>query len=727
MYLIDVLVEHNLRKVDRNFWYVSKEEVSKGCRVLITFHKQDFVGFVTSVKEISEEEKSKLEEKNKFEILEIKGIVENKPIITEELFELSEILSKRYFYPRIGVLQTMLPPSLKPLSSYTNKPKIRYKKYYVLKSKNFDNLTKLELKTLQKFTIFEKIEFSDVSKSKSLASLIDKGIIEIVEEEVERYKVEKIFNYHDNFVLSDVQKEALNKILNSEKRVQVLHGVTGSGKTEIYIKVIEDVLNKGKNALILVPEIALTPLMISRIASYFDEEIAVLHSSLSPALKYDEYRKIKDGKAKIVIGTRSAIFAPLENIGIIIIDEEHSSTYKQEDDLCYNALEVAQIRAKNHDCKLILGSATPSIETMAKAKSGLYELVTIDVRFDNAELPNTIIVDRSKFENFSYKSSIFSTKLIKEIKDRIEKNEQVILFVNNKGYARSFSCRECGHTFKCPTCGLPLVYHKVDNKLKCHHCDYEITKPDKCPICGSKYLAYNGFGIEKVEEEFSKLFNVPFLSLDGERTPKTLQISTILSKFAKKEANILIGTSMISKGHDFDDVTLVGIINADSLLTYPSYKANENTFNLITQTIGRAGRKSKKGMAVIQTSFVDNPSIKYAVSNDYESFYNYEIKNRKSLGFPPFRNIIRFQFRSMDIDKISKISDEIISFFSYFKLDIKIFEFSKIFKNGRMFIKNLHINYKKIEEISTILEVLNDYFKKLVGIKIIINFNPYDN
>ena len=651
MYILKVLIEHTVYAVSDTFYYASSEEVQKGVRVYINFNNQEIIGFVVECKYY---DKSLEEISDEFglEIKYIESIIDKKAIISDELFSLALTLSKKYYYPLIGVLKTMLPPTLKPGGSLKNKPSIAYETFYELDRSKLDfEQNSVERRIISKFSSKNTIKTSKLGMSQTLMNLINKGVIKLIKKEKFRYSLEQLFDYEKEIILSKKQEEIFDEYKSSTDRVYLLFGVTGSGKTEIYIKAIEEEIDKGRNAIILVPEIGLTSLMISRIMSYFNLPIAVLHSSLTPAQKYDEYRKIKSGEARIVIGTRSAIFAPLENIGVICVDEEDSDSYKEEEYLSYHVKDVAFLRAKTNNSKVILGSATPSIESMMKAKTGLYHLLVLDERYNDQDLPSIMLVDKKDFHNFSYNSSIFSLPLIKEIKDRIQRNEQTILFINSRGYARNFYCRECGETFRCEHCGLPLVYHKEDNTLRCHHCDYKIPKPDRCPKCGSKYLAYTNYGIEKVEEDFKKIFNVPYLVLDSDRTPKTLQINDILSKFKRKEALVLIGTQMISKGHDFDDVTLVGVINADSLLSIPSYKCKENAFSLLTQTIGRAGRKDKKGLAIVQTSYANDYAISCALNNDYESFFNREIKERQIFNNPPFYNIISIMVKTKETMK----------------------------------------------------------------------------
>ena len=725
MYILKVLVEHNTYSLKDSFYYVSNEEVKKGSRVNITFNNQHLVGFVveTIYQDLSLEE---IENNLGLKLTFIDSVIDDKPIINDELFELAIKLAKNLFVPLIGVFQAMLPKALKPQSiSERNKVKIAYEEYLEYCPNENLKYTTFEKKILSKFTIFSKLPKNMFNKSKALDSLISKKVLKVIKEEKYRYKIEKIYDYHNQFKLTDLQLKVYEEIINSNDLVYLLHGVTGSGKTEIYIKLIEKTLKENKNALILVPEIALTPLMISRISSYFNEEIAVIHSSLTPVQKYDEYRKIRDNKARIVIGTRSAIFAPLSNIGLICIDEEHSKTYK-DDNLSYNAIDVAILRAKYYHAKVILGSATPSIESMSKAKVGKYHEVNLVLRYQNVDLPNVELIDTKNYMNFSYKSSVFSLALIKEIKERLNKNEQVILLINKRGYSHQLMCRECGYTFKCPTCGLNLTYHKETNTLRCHHCDFKMQKPTKCPNCNSSYFSYTGIGIEKVEEDFKKIFNVPYLVLDGDRTPKTMQISTILSKFYKKEANVLIGTQIVSKGHDFDDVTLVAILDADGLLSYPSYKTNEDAFSLIVQTIGRAGRKEKRGLALIQTSNPNSSLINFAINNDYEGFYNYEILNRKRFNNPPFFNVLEIKILSKNNNLLDKYADDIYTYLKILNLPIIIHNFSFSFKNGPFFTRSMYLKYKSLEEIYQAINNLIDTFKRKSNLTLKINVNPND-
>ncbi len=729
MYILKILVEHTVLKLNREFLYSSENKVDKGVRVFINFNKQEIVGFVIDCFEINEDV-SEYSKKLGFEIKPISKVLDEKPIVNEELWDLANKLSEHYFYPLIGVLQTMLPNSMKPKHVALNAPKIKYDEFYKLNKENLKNviLTKNAAKLVSKFENSLILEKKKISKSKTLDDLISKNIIEILKVESNRYTPIITFDYEQEITLTDEQQFAFDEIINEkEYSTFLLKGITGSGKTEVYIKLIEKAKLENKGSIILVPEIALTPLMISRLLSYFGDGVAVLHSSLTPAQRYDEYRRIAKGEADIVVGTRSAIFAPVKNLGLIIIDEENDESYKEDDQrFLYNAKDVASLRVKANKAKLILGSATPSIETMAKAKKGLIKLIELKKRYYNVELPNVLIVDKNDKNLYSYKSSVFSLPLIQKIKETISLGEQVILLINSRGYSNNLQCRECGEVFKCPTCNLPLHYHRLDNVLYCHHCEYKMKKPTNCPNCNSRFFKFGNFGIEKVEEEFKKLFNVPYLILDSDRANKTYQIEEILKNFNDNKYQVLIGTQMVSKGHDFKNVSLVGILNADTLLNFPNYRSNEMTFSLITQTIGRAGRFGKRGEAVIQTSYVDNFVISSASIQNYESFYDVEIRRRKASDYPPFMNVLSFTIKSKKLNLVEKYSETIKNYFESFRYqDVNILGPSKITKVGNFYLNNVFVKYKKLNILQEQIKLLIESYKNEGEVQVRINLNPY--
>lgn len=722
IYILSVLTEHKVFALDTNFTYFSKEIVEIGSRVKINFHNQFLVGFVLNVEECVDLKQK--ENEYGFKIKEISEIIDKKPIIDENLLKLANQLKERYFYPLIGVLNTMLPPSLKGSSSFINKAKIQYINFYELIDKNYDPVNKYEERILNKFKYNSFILKSELNDSNTLNNLIEKNIIKETKEEKYRFNLNKLFEYKEIKELNDEQEYALNQIITSNERSFLLKGVTGSGKTAIYLKLIEDALNSNKSILILVPEVALTPLMVSQIVSNFNEKVALLHSSLTVGERYDEYRKIKDNLVKIVVGTRSAIFAPISNLKYIIIDEEHDESYKQDFDLTYDAIDVAFLRSNNENAKLILGSATPSIEVMAKAKSGKIKLLELKNKFFNKENVHVDLVDFKNKKAFSYNSPIFSDLLIEKIKNRLKNNEQVILMINKRGYASSIRCEDCGFIFKCPHCNLPLIYHKDNNLLMCHHCDYKIVYKNKCSICDGNHFKKGGFGIEQVTQEFERLFpSIHYLILDSDKTPSLNQIEDVLTKFNSKEVNVLIGTQIVAKGHDFKDVSLVGILNADTLLNIPSYKANELTFSLLTQTIGRSGR-FKKGEAVIQTYHIDNKTINFAIKEDYNSFYEYEILNRKKLINPPFSKIISVRIASKNINIAKFKTKEIYNLFTKI-LKNELIEYSlaqEIYKGYYSF--NIFIKTKNFNETKRIISSFLFKYSEDKEYKIYINVSP---
>lgn len=728
MKLVSVLIEHPIHKISDSFYYLFNGEISKGVRVKVNFNNQNIIGFVIEVKNTNKT-KEELKEEFGFEIKYIDEVIDETPIFSQELLNLASIASERFFYPLIGVLQAMVPPSLRPNSRSLNEAKIKYVTYYKINEDIDDkclNLNKTSLKLLEEFKLKKIIEKKEISsKKKSIEALLSNNLIHEEKQEEYRYKILQTFKYEDKIELNEKQNDAFLNVINSEKICSLLYGVTGSGKTEVYIKLAEYFIKNGGSALILVPEIALTPLMISRILSYFDKDIiGIIHSSLTSAESYDEYRKILNGQSKIVIGTRSAIFAPLKDLKLICIDEEHDDSYYQSDNFSYNTIDIALIRAKLSGAKVVLGSATPSIETMSKAKSNRYQLLELPQRFNKIDLPKAQIINSGDRKNFSFKSSIFSIYLIQKIKETLLNNEQVILLINTKGFSRNMTCRECNYIFTCPKCGSTLFYHKENNTLRCHHCEYKIKKPTTCPECGSKNFIFNGIGIEQVEEEFKKIFNVNYLSLDGDRITKTLQISTILQDFNDKKANVLIGTQIVAKGHDFKNVSLIGVINCDNSLFVPSYKSRENLFQLIYQVIGRCGRGEKRGEAVIQTNFPNDFAIIFATAQDYDSFYDEEIKNRKSLKYPPFYYLVKIQITSKDIKLIKENQENIKNFFKDVAKNAIILKSNDIIFFQNNYRSSILIKIKDYSEIKDSIKMLLDIYKRESKIRIKILLNP---
>ena len=498
-------------------------------------------------------------------------------------------------------------------------------------------------------TISDLEIFTDTSRA-IIKTLEKNNYIEIIEKEVERNPfLNKNIQRTTKLTFTKEQQNAYEKIEKSIKQNEnkefLIFGVTGSGKTEIYLQSIEKVLDEGKNSIVLVPEISLTPQMVDRfIARFGQEKIAVIHSKLSIGERYDAWKKIASGKIKIVIGARSAIFAPLKNIGLIIIDEEHDSSYQSEMTPKYDAKEIAKYIAKENSCPLILGSATPDMKTYYKASKGEISLLELTKRANNSKLPTVKIVDlREELANGN--RTMLSRSLQEEIKKNIEKKEQTILFLNRRGYSTFIMCRDCGYTVKCKNCNITMTYHLKQNKLKCHYCGYEEKPVTICPECSSTNIRYFGTGTQKLEQEVNRLFpTASTIRMDVDTVTKKNSHEEILNKFRNDNIDILIGTQMVVKGHHFPKVSLVGVITADSTLNIEDFRANERTFQILTQVAGRAGRENLEGRVLIQTYNPDSLAIEYASMQDYKTFYESEIEIRKQLKYPPFCDIILIGF-----------------------------------------------------------------------------------
>lgn len=572
--------------------------------------------------------------------------------------------------------------------------------------------------------------------SSTVQTLVKKGILK--EEQVEVYRdpfEERIFEKTKPLPLTKEQEKAISPILASiEKEIHdvfLMYGVTGSGKTEIYLQAIERVLKEGKEAIVLVPEISLTPQMVNRFKGRFGSKVAVLHSGLSTGEKYDEWRKIYRKEVKLVVGARSAIFAPFQNIGIIIIDEEHESSYKQEENPRYHAKDVAIFRAKKHSCPVVLGSATPTLESFARAKKGVYRLLTLKERVNERPLPATSICDmREELRNGN--RSMFSRILLEKLTDRLQKGEQSVLFLNKRGYSSFVMCRDCGYTLQCPHCDISLTYHRQDQTMKCHYCGFQEVMPRQCPECQSEYIRFFGTGTQRVEEELTKVLpEARVIRMDVDTTSRKGAHESLLKKFGNKEADILLGTQMIAKGLDFPDVTLVGVLAADTGLRIPDFRAAEKTFQLLVQVSGRAGRHTLPGEVIIQTYAPEHYSIQLAKEQNYEAFYQKEMMMRKYYSYPPFYYLVLITISDSDVLKVVEISDKIASF-----LKRKLSSEAQILGPVASPIPRINDRYRyhcmiKYKRESTLFDslkaILEHYQKQLAqtDLSISIDVNPY--
>ena len=676
--IAEIIINRSAKKLNRTFDYNIPQELEElvmiGSTVLVPFGK------TAKGKEANLEEGYVVNIKEKT-TYEVKDIVQIKHNLTESQIELAKWMANRYFCNVSDCIKQMLTPGTKGKQENN---KVQDKKIQVVYLKKeieeiefeiSENIIKSEkqkkilqfLKNNEGATVPEIEMFT--SGTRAIVKTLEKnGYIEIVEKKVERNPLEnKNLEKTENLKLTQEQQNTFEQITNKMEIKQyeefLIHGVTGSGKTEIYLQLIGKALDQNKTAIVLVPEISLTPQMIDRFISRFNkEEIAVLHSKLSIGERYDEWNKIKAGNAKIVIGARSAIFAPLENIGVIIIDEEHDSSYKSEAVPKYDAKEIAKKIAKENNCPLVLGSATPDLNTYYKAKQGNIKLLELTKRANNSDLPTVQIVDL-KTELANGNRSMLSIALHNAIEKNLEEKRQTILFLNRRGFSTFIMCRECGYTVKCKNCNISLTYHQYENKLKCHYCGYEQNVVTVCPECHSTKIRYFGTGTQRLEQEINKVFpNATTIRMDKDTVTKKNSHEDILNKFRDENIDILIGTQMIVKGHHFPNVTLVGVVAADSSLNIDDYRANERTFQILTQVAGRAGREKLKGQVIIQTYNPDNFAIQCAKNQDYKEFYKTEIALRQQLMYPPFKDIILINFNGLSESEIKKVSLEVYKY-----------------------------------------------------------------
>ena len=658
--IAEIIMNSSVKNLDRTFDYnipsEMEDKIHIGSRVLVKFGniKELKEGFVVNIKEKSE-----------FKVKDISK-VEEKDFIDEPKVKLAEWMAKRYFCNVSECIKLMLPPGT-GTNNLENRAKEKTVRFIRLKKDSnqieFDISEKKiksdkqirALRMLSKIGEIPSKELENLAEISSaiLRTLEKNGYIEFFDNTVERNPfIHKVINETKNLQLTDEQKkayiaveDAIDDMMNSEF---LLFGITGSGKTEVYIQLIEKVLNIGKTSIMLVPEISLTPQTVDRfIARFGAEKVAVLHSKLSVGERYDQWYKIKNGEAKIVIGARSAMFAPINDLGLVIIDEEHDGSYKSESSPRYNVKDVARYLAKEYSIPIVFGSATPDMDSFYKASKGDIELLELTKRANNASLPIVNIVDmRAELANGN-RSSI-SMKLYELIKKNIQNQKQTILFLNRRGYSTFIMCRDCGYVAKCKNCNIALTYHSKENKLRCHYCGYETNPYNTCPDCKSKNIKYSGSGTQKLEEEINKIFpQAKTIRMDVDTVTKKNSHEDILNRFKNQNIDILIGTQMVVKGHHFPNVTLVGVIFADGSLNIDDYRANERTFQILTQVAGRAGReKDVSGNVIIQTYNPDNLAIEYSKKQDYKLFYNTEIMIRKQLKYPPFCDIILIGFSS---------------------------------------------------------------------------------
>lgn len=565
-----------------------------------------------------------------------------------------------------------------------------------------------------------------------LNPLLEKQAITLDEIEVYRNPYEREIIPTTNLTLTEEQSNAIQPIHQSiDEEIHdtfLLHGVTGSGKTEIYLQAIDRVLQKGKEAIVLVPEIALTPQMVRRFKARFGSEVAVLHSALSIGEKYDEWRKVLRKEVRVVVGARSAIFAPFENLGILIIDEEHETTYKQEESPRYHAKDVAIKRGEYNECPVVLGSATPTLEAYARAQKGVYQLLHLSKRTNEQQMPDIQIVDM-RDELHSGNRTMFSQKLTDQIKYCIEHQQQIVLLLNRRGYSNFALCRDCGHVEECPNCDISLTYHKRDHRLKCHYCAHEQAMPTICPKCESEHIRFFGTGTQRVEEALTKLIpEARVIRMDVDTTRRKGAHERLLERFSNQEADILLGTQMIAKGLDFENVTLVGVLAADSMLHLPDFRSAEKTFQLITQVSGRAGRHRLPGEVIVQTYTPDHYSITLASQYKYQEFYEKEMKTRHAFLYPPYMFLVLFTLSDENKLNVYQTALQLQKNLAYQTGENVVIlgpSPSPLARIKKRFRYQIMIKYRDKQTMLTVIREALQQTPQKKGLQITVDFNPY--
>lgn len=653
----EVIVDIAAAEVDRIFDYdCGSFNIPKGVRVTVPFGHTKVEGFVIGLKEDTDVPPDKLRS--------VLGVLDKAPVITEEMFALMDHMCAKLHLMKVDILRLFIPSAMRGgrVKELVRQLAVLSDDYRGRDPDEFIKKSALAQRDIFEYLSYDKPEGEYVSElnkilsASALKNLAERGIVRITDAEKQRVPYAKMFPAESAEVtLTPQQQDAFDAISNSGGQTFLLHGVTGSGKTEVYMRCIKAALEKGKTSIMLVPEISLTPQVLRNFRARFGDKVAILHSGLSHGEKFDEWRKCLSGEARVVLGARSAIFAPLKNIGVIIIDEEHDSSYVSERNPRYVTSEIAEWRKNYNGANLILGSATPSIETYYYAKNGRYKLLELTGRVNQRPLPEIKIVNMCR-EIISGNRSIFSSQLMTELTECLEKGNQAMLFLNRRGYASFLMCRACGYVAKCDRCDVSLVYHREENRLKCHYCGNMYTVPDVCPQCGSRFLKEGYIGTEKVVSQLKELFpGVGILRMDNDSTSTKGAHAKILGDFGAKKAQILVGTQMIAKGHDFPDVTLVGILDADMSLHMADYRSVERTFQLTTQVAGRAGRASLPGKVILQTYAPSHYVYNYVRNGDYKGFYEKEINLREVTKYPPFSTIVRVLVSGEDDVKAARV------------------------------------------------------------------------
>jgi primosomal protein N' (replication factor Y) len=633
-------------------------EAEVGARIVVPLGRKLITGYIVGLPSVVSLDDA--------DIKDAQSIVDTSPVCSPEILQLARWVADYYACPLGEVIKAALPPGMTPstkrgqASSFI-KPKLR--RFVRLIHSDEQKLTEIQsrvIKTLKEsgsMPLRALLEAAAAGAS-TVSSLEKKGLVEIYDDAVRRDPLAQLGNLKpEEFTLTTAQGSVLEKIeqqiVSASYSAFLLHGVTGSGKTEVYIRAMRSALNLGRSAMMLVPEIALTPVFSRRLRAHFGDQVAIFHSSLQRGERFDEWTRVKNGEARIVIGTRSAVFAPVKNLGLIVVDEEHESSYRQQESPYYNARDTAIVRAQRESATVVLGSATPSLESFYNARHGKYTLLELPERIGARPLATATMVDMRKVFARHGKPRVFSDELLEAIQETHERKEQSIILLNRRGYSRFILCRSCGETIQCPNCDVTLTYHRSERVIVCHYCNHRQAVPRVCPSCGKKYIYYIGEGTEQLEEMLTQFFpSLRIARIDRDTTARRTVFEKSLADFSAGEIDTLVGTQMLAKGHDFPNVTLVGVVSVDIGLALPDFRSAERTFQLITQVAGRAGRGDRPGKVLIQTYHPYHYALRHACAQDYEAFYNEEINYRKSYSYPPFVGLASLLVHGPDLGRV---------------------------------------------------------------------------
>lgn len=651
MKIAQVFVEHPVMHLDHTFTYACDGfPVQRGVRVQVPFGKTSILGFVMKVETITEQEVHSY----RFTIRSIEKVIDEEPLLNEELFALGAWMAKTCVVPMISCFQCMLPAKLKPKTAHGHVKMETWVRYV----KGQEGLTPKQKTALDAISSSQEMlrsQFYQIYKTPG-KKLVELGLVEVFEKEAQAHMAIQEPTEHDLPLTSD-QQQALDALKQCTRHeVVLLHGVTGSGKTEVFLQLARSIMEQGKQVLILVPEISLTPQMVKRVTNRFGSQVAIYHSGLNPQEKYEQYQLVRRHQVPIVVGTRSAVFMPFDRLGAIIMDEEHDSSYKQDSSPRYHCRDVAIQRGIYHQALVVLASATPSLESYARAAKGVYRLMEMPSRI-NHRFPNVTLVEMRKAIGRG-ESYLLSDELLAAIYDRLQKKEQVILLLNRRGYTPILRCISCGHVIMCPHCEVAMSYHKDERLLKCHTCGHTMPVPNYCPACGSDTWRYLGLGTQKLEELVQIKFpDARIIRMDADTTGKKNAHEELLAAFGEKRADILLGTQMIAKGLDFDNVTLVGIINGDAMLNRSDYRSAELTYDLLEQACGRSGRGDKDGEVILQAYDTTHYAIQCAAHHDYRTFFVNEMNYRHIAGYPPYTYLAAMTFSHTSQPEVIKAAE----------------------------------------------------------------------